>query len=870
MARGGRRRSGRKGRGDAPVEASPKPGPGEGVTVFREEAEVWEEDDSSVPPGVDASSPEAPSGLDLPAIPAFAALRGEEIEPEEFAETDVAPPVQTLVAAGDEGTSSPPEDVAPSDETATQAPLRDAFVEAGLDDELPPMFGTLGVEIEPDRGATAETAGSAHLRSVPDGDNDGPDDGPDDVESVEDVTGDGSAAASSDEPTSTVLEPLPLAEDGHESESLEQLASQAEAHWRDRPEDWEAESDAWEEITAEWKRIDAEEASIEEEARIVDEAAEADEVAVSAVDADAQPVAENSSDQPAADVVQPSERATLPIGSPTESPVIETEVESAPPSATAATPTQAPEVESAPVALNDDAGPSTEAIPMGAELASGRMADDAPLTYPVLPGPADELIGDAAALGAQGVDALGPPAEVPVPKKRRGLFRRKAKAPKVAPGSAPGVSAAVPDLVENQVSPPDQTAMFEPELPAPAAPEPEYPDISLLLSPEAGAEPDAQAGAEPEADAELDAGAEPEAEDRQAATIGAHPIATAPVEATEIGPPVPGEALPASPFADLEESAAAVDSDVATAVETLPAEVDADGAGATPETQSDSATKKRSAPVAVATGIVFAATAAALIYLGPGYLALLVMALIVVGEIEFFTAVRKAGFQPAPIVALIGSIAMIWGASTQGMTALFLGLFVTAVGSLLWYYFGVIRTSPVANASVTILGATYIGFSASFAMLVVGAPVPNPAWRALVVFFVAVTVASDVGGYAFGARLGKHPMASSISPKKSVEGYIGGAVLAMVIALGFGIAGMFIKNSFSYWHITNALVAGAVVALAAPLGDLVESMIKRSLDVKDMGTILPGHGGILDRMDSLLVVSPAFFSYLYITSLIQS
>ena len=111
--------------------------------------------------------------------------------------------------------------------------------------------------------------------------------------------------------------------------------------------------------------------------------------------------------------------------------------------------------------------------------------------------------------------------------------------------------------------------------------------------------------------------------------------------------------------------------------------------------------------------------------------------------------------------------------------------------------------------------------------------------------FIATVVASDVGGYAAGVMFGKHPMAPSISPKKSWEGFAGSVTLCMIVAtllVALALDG-------PWW---GGLVFGAAMAVSATVGDLGESLIKRDLGIKDMGNLLPGHGGLMDRLDSLL------------------
>ncbi|MGH9297006.1 MAG: phosphatidate cytidylyltransferase, partial [Acidimicrobiales bacterium] len=117
---------------------------------------------------------------------------------------------------------------------------------------------------------------------------------------------------------------------------------------------------------------------------------------------------------------------------------------------------------------------------------------------------------------------------------------------------------------------------------------------------------------------------------------------------------------------------------------------------------------------------------------------------------------------------------------------------------------------------------------------------------------VEATVAYDVGGYLFGSLLGRHKLAPAISPNKTWEGLLGGSLAAFVVAIA-------ITSQMHPWNFDRAAALGILVALIAPVGDLAESMIKRDIHVKDMGNLLPAHGGLLDRVDALLFVLPATY-----------
>ncbi len=159
----------------------------------------------------------------------------------------------------------------------------------------------------------------------------------------------------------------------------------------------------------------------------------------------------------------------------------------------------------------------------------------------------------------------------------------------------------------------------------------------------------------------------------------------------------------------------------------------------------------------------------------------------------------------------------------------------------------------VKDVTAGVFAMIYLPFLASFVVAMLS-PADGPR---RVLTFVILTIASDIGGYFAGITLGRHPMAPVISPKKTWEGFAGSAAACLV-------AGALTLTLLLHGHLWQGLLAGAAAVIAATVGDLVESMIKRDLEIKDMGTLLPGHGGILDRLDSLLVVAPVIWLLLFL------
>jgi phosphatidate cytidylyltransferase len=182
-----------------------------------------------------------------------------------------------------------------------------------------------------------------------------------------------------------------------------------------------------------------------------------------------------------------------------------------------------------------------------------------------------------------------------------------------------------------------------------------------------------------------------------------------------------------------------------------------------------------------------------------------------------------------------------------GAAALPYGLLGTAIAVLVWR----LADGPAGYQRDVLPGlliAVYVPFLAGFAVLLVN---PDDGARRVLATLVAV-VLSDTGGYVAGVFLGRRPLAPSVSPAKSWEGF-GGSLTAA--AVGSALLLYFLLDG-EWWH---GVVFGLAIAAAATLGDLSESMLKRDLGIKDMGSLLPGHGGLMDRLDSILLAAPTAF-----------
>ncbi len=156
------------------------------------------------------------------------------------------------------------------------------------------------------------------------------------------------------------------------------------------------------------------------------------------------------------------------------------------------------------------------------------------------------------------------------------------------------------------------------------------------------------------------------------------------------------------------------------------------------------------------------------------------------------------------------------------------------------------------DCAAAVFAATYVPFLAGFVLLLLA----QPDGELRVALFILLAVANDTGGYIAGVTMGRHPLAPTVSPKKTWEGLAGSLVLATAV----GVAGAVLALDASP---VLGIVLGVLTAITATVGDLAESLIKRDLELKDMGSLLPGHGGVLDRLDSLVVTAP--FVYLVLT-----
>lgn len=260
---------------------------------------------------------------------------------------------------------------------------------------------------------------------------------------------------------------------------------------------------------------------------------------------------------------------------------------------------------------------------------------------------------------------------------------------------------------------------------------------------------------------------------------------------------------------------------------------------------------RRSGLVATATGVALGLVAILCLMAGPAPTDALVAVLATVAAGEAYHGLQRATYRPATIIGLLAVPALVVGSYLFGSRATVVVLAGATVLTGLWFLRRRASDEMVVDASATLFVIVWVGVLASFASLLLS-PSAHPSRHgiAFVAAALALAVAHDVGSYAVGSRFGRHLLAPRLSPAKTLEGLIGGTVLDLAVAAA-------VVSRIHPLTMSVSLGLGAFVAVFAPLGDLLESAVKRDLGLKDMGNLLPAHGGVLDRIDAMLFVLPA-------------
>jgi phosphatidate cytidylyltransferase len=272
----------------------------------------------------------------------------------------------------------------------------------------------------------------------------------------------------------------------------------------------------------------------------------------------------------------------------------------------------------------------------------------------------------------------------------------------------------------------------------------------------------------------------------------------------------------------------------------------------------------------IITGVVGIALAAVVIQTGGYVFAGAVILLSLIGWHEYARAFMHHGdpiayFAGMIILLLLGGCAWL-GTSDEFLAVATLGMLFIFMEAVLLH-----RRFSIASASLSVAGIFYVGFSFSHLLLLramegdamVASPAGNMTWGCALVWVALIgTWASDTFAYFTGSLLGSHKLCPSISPGKTVEGFVGGFIGTVLSVIAVG------RLVFDFDIILLA-VLGVCIAIAAPLGDLVESVIKRYTGIKDSGNIIPGHGGVLDRFDSVMFSVPVVYYFVQIVTALR-
>ncbi len=272
----------------------------------------------------------------------------------------------------------------------------------------------------------------------------------------------------------------------------------------------------------------------------------------------------------------------------------------------------------------------------------------------------------------------------------------------------------------------------------------------------------------------------------------------------------------------------------------------------------------RDLPAAIAVGLALGACVLVPLYTYRPVFGYVVGVSIAYAAYELTTVLAEAAHRRIPLLPLLlglaGTYFAAWNRGSQDLAA---GVLLTAVAVLGWRVVVAVRRDEPAgprlagDLAASVWVASYVVLLGGFAILLAA---PHDGSRR-VVTYIATVVCSDVGGYAAGVLLGRHPLAPRISPKKSWEG-LGGSLTACLLAGGL-FAGLLLHTA-----VWKGLVFGVAMTATAIVGDLAESLVKRDLGIKDMGRLLPGHGGLMDRLDSMLISAPV--AYLLLAVFVRS
>jgi phosphatidate cytidylyltransferase len=272
-----------------------------------------------------------------------------------------------------------------------------------------------------------------------------------------------------------------------------------------------------------------------------------------------------------------------------------------------------------------------------------------------------------------------------------------------------------------------------------------------------------------------------------------------------------------------------------------------------------SAGSDRDVPAAFMTGAVLAAIALISLLIGKGVFGVIAAVVVLLAQGELYGVMVKHHRQPATAVGLVTGALMIAAAYFKGESAVLAMFAMGVVATFLWFISSpaATRKDSAVNIGLTILNLAWIPLLGSYLFIMLDTPNGTDLVVAVIALTFVYDTAAFLSGSVWGGQFFPRPLAPSVSPKKSIEGVIVGSLVTVLVSVTLVAA---FVEVFQDKRI-ESLLLGLVVAAAATFGDLAESLLKRDVGIKDMSGMLPGHGGVLDRIDSLLFVAPATFLF---------
>lgn len=262
---------------------------------------------------------------------------------------------------------------------------------------------------------------------------------------------------------------------------------------------------------------------------------------------------------------------------------------------------------------------------------------------------------------------------------------------------------------------------------------------------------------------------------------------------------------------------------------------------------------KSSVSMATLTGVLLGAGVSLVFVVGTMAVTVMVLVAIALAAAEVFAAFRSVGAHPASVLGIVAVLTLGIAAYNKGVGAIGAVSVLLVVFGFIWYLNAEKKVDVLDGLGATIFVYVWVGVFGSYALLMVS-PIYSTNKHGLAYLFGAIllTVANDSGALFVGRWLGRRPLNKALSPNKTIEGTLGGALVTLAV-------GALVLPMISPWTTRAALEVAAALSIVVPLGDLFESMVKRTLGIKDLGRLLPGHGGLLDRIDGLLFALPTVF-----------